>query len=93
MNGGRRKWKAERKKRDGPERAENTGKRQKDAERSVEPLLLWRRCIRRSGPVLTVAVPPHDVYRSGSGRSQIRVIDLWCWGTTTEPVDDVQSED
>jgi len=93
MNGGRRKWKAERKKRKGPEGTDNAGKTQKDTERSIEPPLFWWSCVRRCGPVLTVAVPPRDVYRSRSRRGKISVIDFWCWSTATQPIDDMQSED
>jgi len=93
MSGGRRKWKAERKERKGLERTDDAGKTQKGTERSIEPPLFRWGCARRCGPVLTVAVPPRDVYRSRSGGDKVGVINLWCWSTTTQSVDDVQSED
>ena len=93
MNGRRRKWKAERKKRRVLERTDNAGKIRKDAERSIEPPMFWWSCVRRCGPALTVAVHPRNVYRSRSGRGKVSVVDLWCWSATTQPVDDMQSED
>ena len=93
MSGGRRKRKAERRKRKGLEQTESAGKKREDTKRSIEPSLFRWCCVRRCRPTLTVAVPPHDVNGSRSGRGQVRVVNLWCWSTTTQPVDDMQSED